>query len=352
MLKEKFINQINTIKFDSSKPIVVAMSGGVDSSFAAAILSLMGYEVIGITLRLYDTNNTMKAKSCCASRDIEDARLVSEKIGFKHYVLNYISRFKEAVIDKFIESYMHGETPLPCVMCNKEIKFKDLLQLTKQFGAQALVTGHYVIKKNGYMYRALDKNKDQSYFMFNISSEDLQYLEFPLGFFTKNEVRACAEEIGLHISSKSDSQDICFVHNNDYRALLPQGRNGKIIHKDGTILAEHNGIANFTIGQRKGIKANYNGAAMYVIEFRENDVIVGSASDLLCNTIELRDMNLFDSVSRCKVKIRYAQLPIDALVEGNTVRFDNPISRPAPGQACVFYDDERLLGGGWICNNK
>lgn len=346
MLKDKFISHIQKMNLDINRPIVVAMSGGIDSSFIASLLSLMGYEVIGITLKLYDSSPN--SKSCCSGKDINDARMVAEQIGFKHYTLNYVSKFKQSVIDDFISSYMRGETPIPCIKCNKEVKFNDLLKTAKSLKAQCLVTGHYVIKKDNKLYKAIDKDKDQSYFLFNISQEELLFLEFPLGYFTKQEVRQCAKEISLHIADKKDSQDICFVQG-DYRDLLPAGQEGNIISKSGEILGKHNGIANFTIGQKRKLNLNIH-KTLYVIDFKENNVIVGEYEDLLCSNIKLHDMNLFINETNidCSVKVRYAQECINATIKDNIVQFKEPIIRPAPGQACVFYKDDCLLGGGWI----
>ena len=350
-MKEYFIKKIESLGLVRNKPIVVAMSGGVDSSCIAAMLSIAGYKVIGLTMKLYEKNKSVKSNACCGIRDIEDARRVASDFKFDFYVLNYISRFEESVINDFILSYKNGETPIPCIKCNKELKFKDLLQMSKSLGAQRLVTGHYIIKQDNKLYRALDKTKDQSYFLFNINKEDIEYLEFPLGYFTKEQVRECAREINLHISDKHDSQDICFVHNNDYRTLIPESKPGKILDMNGNILGMHTGISNFTIGQRKGLQIN-SSSPLYVIMFdKDHNIIVGSKEDLLCTNIELKDINWFEERQNIMVKVRYSQEPVPASINKNVVTFLDPISRPAAGQACVFYDNENLLGGGWIVYN-
>jgi tRNA-uridine 2-sulfurtransferase len=354
---------------DSPKKIVVAMSGGVDSSTVAAVLKSFGHEVIGITLQLYDMGLTLAKKgACCAGQDIYDASMAAEKIGIPHYVLNYESIFKESVIDDFADSYLRGETPIPCVKCNQKVKFRDLFKVAKDLGADCLATGHYVqrIENNGKaeLHAGFETTKDQSYFLFTTTQEQLDYLRFPLGALNKSQTRELARHFGLEVADKPDSQDICFVPNGSYAAVIEKYRPGaldagNIILKDGTVLGKHNGVINFTVGQRRGIGVSYPDP-LYVIKINPdtNDVIVGPKSDLDSSEVHIKEVNWLyshDSTEpvECRVKLRSAQTLVDALVypsEGNKARVEllTPYAGVTPGQACVMYDNTRVLGGGWI----
>ncbi len=359
--------------------IVVAMSGGVDSSVVAALLKDQGYDVVGITLQLYDHGSKVEStKSCCAGRDIEDARIVSEKIGIPHYVLNYESRFSERVIDNFVDSYLAGETPVPCIDCNQKIKFRDLLQAAKDLGAQALATGHYISSRPGTdhwkMYRAKDAGRDQSYFLFNTPREDLSFLRFPLGGYEKDFTRLLAEKYGLDIAHKPDSQDICFVPTGHYTNLInrlrPDAvRPGIIRDMDGQEVGRHDGIVNYTIGQRRGLGIS-TGEPLYVIriESGDNEVIVGSRENLATTSVLLRDINWLgngqpedfslDGIPLF-VKVRSTQTPVAASLVYRVGQYFIDLEQSeygvSPGQACVFYSDDsncaQVLGGGWICRD-
>lgn len=348
--------------------IVVAMSGGVDSSVAAALMVEQGYDVIGMTLQLYD-QGAMAAKkgACCAGQDIYDARRVCDKLGIPHYVLDYESRFNQAVIEDFADSYMRGETPIPCVRCNQQVKFKDLLATARDLGAKALVTGHYVQRVGGerdaQLHRAHDLTRDQSYFLFTTTQEQLDYLRFPLGGMPKTETRDHALRLGLEVADKPDSQDICFVPNGSYVSVLEKLRpgaieDGDIVHVDGRILGRHKGIINYTIGQRKGL--GIGGAdALFVIRLNpeKHEVIVGPYEALACHEIRVKEVNWLGEPTsepiQCEVKVRSTRPPIQAevnLLEGNhaKVSFLTPEYGVAAGQACVFYKGNQVLGGGWI----
>ena len=349
--------------------IVVAMSGGVDSSTVAAMLYAEGYRVIGITLQLYDHGYAVSRKnSCCAGQDIYDAKMVADKLNIPHYVLDYESRFKEAVITDFVDSYSRGETPLPCVQCNQSVKFKDLLKMAKDLGADALATGHYVRKikgAKGYeLHKGRDHKKDQSYFLFATTQSQLDYLLFPLGDLTKQQTREIALKFGLEIADKPDSQDICFVPEGNYRDIVikhnPQAaQRGKFLHIDGFELGEHNGIINFTLGQRKGLGISYS-QPLYVtrIDPINNIVYVGPESSLAKSEFMIKQVNWLEDIPfseevEVAVKIRSPREAAYAKIS-RTSDFDAKIQLMSseraitPGQACVFYDDERVLGGGWI----
>jgi len=350
--------------------IVVAMSGGVDSSAVAALLCEQGYSVIGITLQLYDHGMAIgKKNACCAGQDIYDAKMVANKLGIPHYVLDYESKFKESVIDNFIDSYLQGETPLPCVQCNKSVKFRDLIKTAKELGASRLVTGHYVRKIEGSngaeLHRGLDSAKDQSYFLFSTTKEQLEYLDFPLGKFTKDETRKLAGKFGLEVADKPDSQDICFVPDGNYKALINKvrpnaSRNGKIIHVNGFELGDHNGIINYTIGQRRGLGISYS-EPLYVVKIDPNNniVYVGPSSALNVQEFIIKDVNWLGNVVEdgekleVAVKIRSTRSPKAAEIsklagDKMKVKFLSEEKAAAPGQACVIYDGTRVLGGGWI----
>ncbi len=349
--------------------IAVAMSGGVDSSVAAALMVEAGYDVVGITLQLYDHGAMINKKgACCAGQDIYDARTVADKMGFPHYVLDYESVFREKVIDDFVDSYLQGETPIPCVRCNQQVKFKDLLQTARDLDAKALVTGHYVQrfeKERAELHRALDHSRDQSYFLFTTTQAQLDYLRFPLGGLPKHETREHAARFGLTVAEKPDSQDICFVPNGSYANLVSKLRPGAldagdIIHINGTVLGRHEGIINYTIGQRKGLGVSAP-EPLYVIRLNpiKHQVWVGPKEALAVNTIHLKEMNWLRGLEhfrdglRCMVKVRSTHSPVHATVTvtGPTcakVTFENAEYGVASGQACVFYENDQVLGGGWI----
>ncbi|MBS0272397.1 MAG: tRNA 2-thiouridine(34) synthase MnmA [Proteobacteria bacterium] len=348
--------------------IVVAMSGGVDSSVAAALMVEAGFDVIGMTLQLYDHGMAVGKKgACCAGQDIYDARQVCDKLGIPHYVLNYESRFSQAVIEDFADSYLKGETPIPCVRCNQQVKFKDLLTTARDLGAKALVTGHYVQRLMGEsrpeLHRAVDPMRDQSYFLFATTQPQLDFLRFPLGGMPKVETRKHAARFGLNVAEKPDSQDICFVPNGSYVSVLEKLRpgaleEGEILHLDGRVLGHHKGIINYTIGQRKGLGIG-GGDPLYVIRLdpERHQVIVGPYEALGKTEIRVKEVNWLGEDLKepfqCEVKVRSTRPPVSAhvfLEEGNIARvvFNTPEYGVAPGQACVFYEGNRVLGGGWI----
>lgn len=358
---------INLTKLPSETKIVVAMSGGVDSSTVAVMLHKAGYQVIGVTLQLYDYGITVGKKgACCAGQDIYDAKMVAEKFGFAHYVLDYESIFKNEVMEDFADSYMRGETPIPCVKCNQSVKFRDLFKVAKDLGADALATGHYVQRKGNApaeMHMAADKNKDQSYFLFATTQEQLDFLHFPLGGMSKEDTRKLALEFGIAIHDKPDSQDICFVPNGDYASIVQKLRPGaidagEIVHIDGRVLGKHDGIINFTIGQRKGINLGGLKEPVYVVKIEPETkrVIVGPESALSSQSFKIRDVNWLSDKPQAPldaaVKIRSAHQPLKAKVIANgstaEITFFTPQKSVTPGQACVIYDGERVLGGGWI----
>ena len=365
------LNSIGLDKDPKDTKVVIAMSGGVDSSTVAGIMKKEGYNIIGVTLKLYDDNKESKnTKQCCTGQDIMDAKRVAQKLDINHKIFYYQSKFKESVVDNFVESYLNGETPIPCVQCNKTVKFNDLFQESKNLNADALITGHYVksLTKNNTtnMYRAVDENRDQSYFLFNTTREQLNYLRFPLGGMLKSETREIAKELGLNVADKPDSQDICFVPNGDYVSVIEKIRpdafkKGNIKSSDGKVLGVHNGIVNFTIGQRRGIKIAAKDP-LYVINIdpKKNEIIVGPKIELLKKDIILRDLNLlvdktdFDKEIFVKVrstgKLIRSKLNIkDKFAHLNLFDDEFGIS---PGQACVFYSKDKfgdkVLGGGWI----
>lgn len=354
------------------------MSGGVDSSVTAALLAEQGYEVIGITLQLYDHGLAVSRKgACCAGQDIYDARRVAEGIGIPHYVLDYESRFSQQVMDDFADSYLRGETPIPCIKCNQSVKFKDLLATARDLGAEALATGHYVRRAMGgegtELLRAIDPARDQSYFLFTTTSEQLDFLRFPLGGMPKSETRLLAERFGLTVADKPDSQDICFVPDGDYASVVNRLRPGSIeagdiVTQEGEVLGRHDGIINFTVGQRRGLNIGARGGdsndPLYVIKVdaRTHQVIVGPKSALATQDVHLKEMNWLGKPAlpqgqEVTVKLRSSQQPVPATFFSQTggrglIRLHAPIYGVAPGQAGVIYDGERLLGGGWIqsCN--
>ena len=348
------------------------MSGGVDSSAVAALLHEQGYEVIGITLQLYDHGAMVNKKgACCAGQDIHDARRVAETLGIPHYVLNYESKFKESVMDDFVDTYLAGETPIPCIKCNQSVKFKDLLQTAQELGADVMATGHYVQREDNdgtaAMLRAADPSRDQSYFLFATTQAQLDFLRFPLGHLkSKDETRALAARFGLQVADKPDSQDICFVPTGGYAKVIEKLRPGAleaglVVHMDGTIMGSHDGIINYTVGQRRGLGIS-NEEPLYVIKLdaQKKQVIVGPKAALLKQSFIIRECNwLNDSplADVVTVKLRSAHPGALASIEkldGNRARvtLQEAQSAVSPGQACVAYLGERLVGGGWITSQE
>jgi tRNA-uridine 2-sulfurtransferase len=366
------MNSLGIDKKPADTRVVVAMSGGVDSSAVAALLHEQGYEVIGITLQLYDHGAMVNKKgACCAGQDIHDARRVAETLGIPHYVLNYENKFRESVMDDFVETYLAGETPIPCIKCNQSVKFKDLLQTARELGADVMATGHYVQRKelNGkaQMHRAADLTRDQSYFLFATTQEQLDFLRFPLGHLrSKEETRQLAARFGLQVADKPDSQDICFVPSGGYARVIEKLRPGAlepgdVVHMDGSVLGQHEGIINYTVGQRKGLGVGGR-EPLYVIRLdaAKKQVIVGPKEALLKQTLTIRDINWLDDSAlgqEVLVKLRSmhpgAHATIEKLEGGRAlVHLAEPQAAVSPGQACVVYAGERLLGGGWISGEK
>ena len=365
------MNSLGINKPKKETKIVVAMSGGVDSSVVAALMKEEGYDVTGITLKLYDDMKQSKeGRQCCAGQDILDAKRVSENININHKILFYQKKFKSEVIDSFVDSYAAGETPIPCVQCNQTVKFRDLFKYAKDLKADALITGHYVsrVQLNGHasMYRAKDQSRDQSYFLFSTTQEQLDYLRFPLGEIDKAETRLIAERLKLNVANKPDSQDICFVPNGDYASVIKKFRPesfkpGKILDLQGNEIGQHEGIINYTIGQRKGIKIASN-IPLYVvnIDAEKNIIYVGSKECLEVKKISLRNLNIlgskkeFHKIVNIKVRStgRLLKAKINFLENFADVEILEKETGISPGQACVFYSKDRfgdkLLGGGWI----
>lgn len=356
--------------------IVAAMSGGVDSTVVAALLHKAGYDVVGVTLQLYDHGEALKKKgACCAGQDIHDARLAADLIGIPHYVLDYENRFKDAVIDQFADSYLKGQTPVPCIRCNQTVKFRDLLDVARDLGAEAMATGHYVRRaiagNRAQMRKAIDHSRDQSYFLFATTQDQLDYLRFPLADLEKPQVRGVAASLGLRIAAKPDSQDICFVPTGDYRTLIdrlrPQGREaGEIVHMDGRVLGKHSGITDYTIGQRRGLNVAV-GEPLFVTKLNPElrQVIVGPREALLTASLVLEETNWLGQQATIEeaardgaevlARVRSTRQPSQARLayEDGEVKvvFAQGEEGVAPGQACVLYDpadDERVLGGGFI----
>lgn len=370
-------NSLDIAKPPAATRVVAAMSGGVDSSVVAALLQREGYEVIGVTLQLYDHGAAVhRAGSCCAGQDIHDARRVAEQIGIPHYVLDYESRFRDAVIERFAESYLAGETPIPCVECNRTVKFHDLLGLARELGADALATGHYVVGRelpNGHrgLFRAADASRDQSYFLYATTQEQLDLLRFPLGGIDKAQTRALAAELGLGIADKPDSQDICFVPNGRYAEVIERlkpgaARPGDIVHLDGRVLGRHDGVLRYTVGQRKGLGLSA-AEPLYVLRLDADAarVIVGPREALNVREIRLRDLNWLGEMSLdalspegldVAVRVRSTRAPREARLTrdeaGIRIELATDEEGVSPGQACVIYADAgpgaRVLGGGTI----
>jgi tRNA-specific 2-thiouridylase len=344
------------------KRIVVAMSGGVDSSVVAALAARTGAETIGVTLQLYDHGSAVKrAGACCAGQDIRDARAVADKLGIAHYVFDHESRFRESVIDHFADEYMAGRTPIPCVRCNMGVKFTDLFRLARELGADCLATGHYVRRVEGpsgaELHRAADPARDQSYFLFATTQDQLDYLRFPLGGMPKPQVRAIAQEMGLIVAMKPDSQDICFVPDGDYASVVRKIRpdaeiGGDIVHLDGRILGQHKGLIHYTVGQRKGLEVGGQPVPLYVIRLdaATQRVIVGPRAALAVPAARIIDANWLTNIGNRSImaKVRSMSRPVPARLDGEWLRFDMPEYGVAPGQAAVLYDGDRVLGGGWI----
>lgn len=357
--------------------VIAAMSGGVDSTVTAALLARAGYDVVGVTLQLYDHGAAIQRKgACCAGQDIHDARTAADMIGIPHYVLDYESRFKQQVIEDFADAYLRGETPVPCIRCNQTVKFRDLLDVARDLGAEAMATGHYVQRAETpggpQLLRAFDPARDQSYFLFATTEQQLEFLRFPLGGMTKPDVRELAREFGLEIAEKHDSQDICFVPQGKYadviRKMHPEAlAEGEIVHLDGRVLGMHEGIVNYTIGQRKGLGVAA-GEPLYVVklEHRTGRVIVGPREALMTKTVRLRDVNWLGERELAslaagngmpiEVKVRSTRPPQSGAVhmadgEVFVTLFAGEYGI-SPGQACVFYADEsetsEVLGGGFI----
>ena len=365
------INSLGIKKPPKETKVVVAMSGGVDSSVAAGLMKEEGYDVTGITLKLYnDSKISKEGRQCCAGQDILDAKRVSEHLNINHKILFYQKKFKEEVIDSFIDSYVAGETPIPCVQCNQTVKFRDLFKYAKDLNADALITGHYVsrLHDNGKasMYRAKDGNRDQSYFLFSTTQEQIDYLRFPLGKIEKQETRNIANKLSLNVAHKPDSQDICFVPNGDYSSVIKKYRpesfkDGDILDLSGKKLGEHKGIINYTIGQRKGIKISSTDPLYVVnIDAETNTIIVGPKESLIIQNLQLRDLNILGSQKEfdqpISIKVRSTGILLKAKISfkaksANVDIFEGEAGI-APGQAFVFYSKDKygdkLLGGGWI----
>ncbi len=369
------LNSLGFPKPPSETRVVVAMSGGVDSSVVAAELAREGYDVVGVTLQLYDHGAALAKKgACCAGIDIHDARRVAEEMNFPHYVLDYENIFRDAVIDEFADSYLAGATPVPCIRCNERVKFKDLLETAKDLDADCMATGHYIQRKLGRhgaeLHRAGDPARDQSYFLFSTTPEQLDFLRFPLGHLTsKAETRALAARHGLAVADKPDSQDICFVPDGNYAGVIEKLRPGaaepgEIVHADGRVLGEHHGVIHYTIGQRRGLGIGGLDEPLYVVKLDVDAkrVIVGPKEMLATRTVPVREINWlgdapFDSRPewQVSVKIRSTKPPVEAVVRPLSateaeVDLLSPEEGVSPGQACVFYEStgSRVFGGGWI----
>lgn len=354
----------------SGRRIVVAMSGGVDSSVVAALAARSGAETIGITLQLYDSGPASGRKgACCAGDDIRDARAVADRLGIAHYVVDHESAFREEVVERFADEYLAGRTPIPCIRCNMGPKFTDLFAMARELGADCLATGHYVRRIMGpagaELHRALDPARDQSYFLYGTTEAQLDYLRFPLGGLPKAEVRAIAEAEALRVAAKPDSQDICFVPDGDYakvvRKLHPDAdADGEIVHLDGRVLGRHKGLIHYTVGQRKGLEIGGQPEPLYVVKIDapRRCVIVGPREALAVDAARLTDINWLggdfsgpEPIS-VQAKVRSLAKPVPARLDGDSLLFDRPEYGVAPGQAAVLYDGDRVLGGGWLAETK
>jgi tRNA-specific 2-thiouridylase len=369
------LNSLGLPKAPADTRVVVAMSGGVDSSVVAAMLADEGYDVVGVTLQLYDHGAALAKKgACCAGRDIHDARRVAEEMGFPHYVLDYENIFREAVMDEFADSYLGGATPVPCIRCNERVKFKDLLETAKDLDADCMATGHYIQRQMGprgaELHSAADANRDQSYFLFSTTQEQLDFLRFPLGHLaSKDETRSLAARYGLRVADKPDSQDICFVPNGDYASVIEKLRPGAaepgaIVDHAGNVLGQHNGVIHYTIGQRRGLRIGGLSEPLYVVKLdvENRRVVVGPKEMLATRTVPLREINWLGDGAFAEagerevaVKVRSTRPPAPAILRPLSdteaeVELLTPEEGVSPGQACVFYDTQttRVLGGGWI----
>ena len=378
MAPDRISEETNSLGFDKAPAqtrVVVAMSGGVDSSVVAAELARQGYDVVGVTMQLYDHGAALARKrACCAGRDIHDARRVAEQIGFPHYVLDYESLFRDQVIEEFAESYLAGATPVPCIRCNEKVKFRDLMNMARELDADCMATGHYIRRLQGArgpeLHMAADPARDQSYFLFPTTREQLAYLRFPLGHLkSKAETRALATRHGLAVADKPDSQDICFVPEGNYAGVIEKLRPGaaepgEIVHADGRVLGRHRGVIHYTIGQRRGLGIGGLETPLYVVrlDVDARRVIVGPREMLKTRIVPVQEINWlgdapFDSAPEWPVcvRVRSTRPPAEAIVRPNgptsaRVELLNPEEGVSPGQACVFYETgaSRVLGGGWI----
>ena len=373
------LNSLGLPKAPADTRVVVAMSGGVDSSVVAAMLAEEGYDVVGVTLQLYDHGAALAKKgACCAGRDIHDARRVAETMGFPHYVLDYENTFREAVIEEFADAYLAGATPVPCIRCNERVKFKDLLATAKDLNADCMATGHYIQRKMGAagaeLHSAADPRRDQSYFLFSTTPEQLDYLRFPLGHLaSKAETRALAAKYGLPVADKPDSQDICFVPNGNYAAVIEKLRPeaadpGDIVDLSGRVLGQHRGVIHYTIGQRKGLGIGGLEEPLYVVKLdpATRQVVVGPKEALSTRLVPVREINWLGDeplTSRpewhLNVKVRSTRPPLPAVIRPLSeteaeVELFTPEDGVSPGQACVFYDPDssRIFGGGWIWKGR
>ena len=356
--------------FDLARPardarIVVAMSGGVDSSVVAALAARTGAEVIGVTLQLYDHGEAAKRSgSCCAGQDIYDARTVADRLGIAHYVLDYESRFRDSVIEHFADEYARGRTPVPCSLCNQGVKFLDLVAFARDLGADCLATGHYVRRvvneKHVELHKGADPARDQSYFLYGTTRDQLDFLRFPLGDLPKSAVRRIAEEEGLAVASKPDSQDICFVPDGDYAGLVQRLRPetiaaGEIVDLEGRVLGTHRGVVHFTVGQRRGIEVGGQKEPLYVVRIDPDAqrLVVGPRGALAVDAMRIDQLNwIGEDQTDVGVKVRSLAPAVPASIDGDRVRFALPEFGVAPGQAAVFYEGTRLLGGGWIADTS